>query len=821
MIRHSAKLFCLLFLVLIAQQRSSAQSAVGPQINCSSFSGSGPTATCTAFSLGQLAGVAAESFGASPSASASTNTTAIQSALNLGGTVTLSTCGTYQFNGPLAAPKGGNLYLRVSPCVTLKQANSNNNNLFVNWAYANRGYVSTGLTYSSGASGCANGTQTVTFTNGNPAVAAIGTITVSGGVPTGAVTIGLPGGTNGGSLYQSVPTQGTITTCTGTATFSGGAITGKGTAVTLTYTSGMTVSVAWTNHGFAVPGGYVLLANSSPTNFNGVFKISSITDSNNFVVEMTHFPLATNTGSAVAIACDQHITIEGGVWDYNGTNQGTSSNQLADAVLFGFAEDVRLTRMIVNNVNKYAFGFGGVRDVTTEQVGSDFTMSDEIKVFGPAKDVHLLRTFGKNGDDGISFQPNPAPGGYPQTNWSTGDIMNSGADGVDLDDPGGSSSAAVAFFPDATDYMGGMYARNVSGTRDRGGVAVAGTASSTMDTLQLQNINASSINEIYVNSVTIGSLEIFGETINPNASSGGPNLLQEGSTATINKMLIDGCNLNNTGIPSSGVMVFVQIAGVVNEMNVRNCLINGSAVGANPPRFIRFYGGSSPGKINVDSVFMPNGDTFITLDSGVLTTPTISITNSNIGAKTAVTASSSANVVFTGNTFVNCSTGCIYTVGSVTVALGGSGNNLAAGSWIFIASGTPTFTSQFTIEGTCTNIAPASATIRLYGLGNTSTATCTSALTTTGDGQVIGVATTIPGMSVTAATGGINASSGAVTVLKNGTATAITCTLGTGTTCQDYAHSTAFAAGDILSVQFTTQAAETLAAVKASVLRLL
>src|SRR5271169_5540515 len=128
MIRHSAKLFCLLFLVLIARQRCSAQSAVGPQINCSSFSGSGPTATCTAFSLGQLAGVAAESFGASSSASASTNTTAIQLALNLGGTVTLSTCGTYQFNGPLVAPKGGNLTFRVSPCVTLQQANSNNNN---------------------------------------------------------------------------------------------------------------------------------------------------------------------------------------------------------------------------------------------------------------------------------------------------------------------------------------------------------------------------------------------------------------------------------------------------------------------------------------------------------------------------------------------------------------------------------------------------------------------------------------------------------------------------------------------------------------------
>jgi hypothetical protein len=318
----------------------------------------------------------------------------------------------------------------------------------------------------------------------------------------------------------------------------------------------------------------------------------------------------------------------------------------------------------------------------------------------------------------------------------------------------------------------------------------------------------------------MGSLEILGETINLTSSSGSGSLFQEGSAATINKMLIDGCNLNNTGIPSSGGMTFVQFSGVINELNARNCFINGSALGANPPRFIGFNGGSSPGKINVDGVFMPNGDNFITLNSGVSTTPTISITNSNIDTKTAVSGSSSANIVLVGNQLVNCSSGCIQTVGSVTVNLGGSGNNLAAGSWIVVASGTPTFTGQFTLEGACTNTAPSSATIRLYGLGETSTATCTSTLTTTGDGQVIGAATTIPGMSVTATTGGSNASSGAVTVLKNGTATTITCTLGTGTSCQDYAHSTAFAAGDILSVQFTTQAAETLAGVKASVLRL-
>jgi len=76
---------------------------------------------------------------------------------------------------------------------------------------------------------------------------------------------------------------------------------------------------------------------------------------------------------------------------------------------------------------------------------------------------------------------------------------------------------------------------------------------------------------------------------------------------------------------------------------------------------------------------------------------------------------------------------------------------------------------------------------------------------------------TLLNLQVTAGTGGVNASSGAVTVLKNGSATTLTCTVGTGTSCSDATHTAAFATGDVISIQFTTQAAETLAGVKASV----
>lgn len=87
------------------------------------------------------------------------------------------------------------------------------------------GTLTSGPTYSSGASSCTNGTQVVTFTNGTSGVApanATGTITVSATVPTGAVTL-----TSAGAGYTAAtpPTQGTVASCTGTATFTSGTVT--------------------------------------------------------------------------------------------------------------------------------------------------------------------------------------------------------------------------------------------------------------------------------------------------------------------------------------------------------------------------------------------------------------------------------------------------------------------------------------------------------------------------------------------------------------------------------------------------------------------
>lgn len=154
-----------------------------------------------------------------------------------------------------------------------------------------------------------------------------------------------------------------------------------------------------------------------------------------------------------------------------------------------------------------------------------------------------------------------------------------------------------------------------------------------------------------------------------------------------------------------------------------------------------------------------------------------------------------------------------------------------AGQGIFIDRGNNTFTGPMNFSGTyinqtalnvagaCTGTATASQTLGLYGTGpNVTATTCTS--TTIGSGIVMTKAATIYELLATDTHVGVNASSGAVTVLKNGVAQSMTCTLGTGTACQDgaVAHQISVSPGDLIAIQFTTQAVEVLAGVKASLI---
>jgi hypothetical protein len=167
---------------------------------------------------------------------------------------------------------------------------------------------------------------------------------------------------------------------------------------------------------------------------------------------------------------------------------------------------------------------------------------------------------------------------------------------------------------------------------------------------------------------------------------------------------------------------------------------------------------------------------------------------------TRFTASSSTSVNV-GNGIFYDDGGNIFT-GTIAVASPGLWNGKGNGD---------------TLRAACTGTATSSVTLGLYGTGpNETLTTCTSA--TIGSGIVMTNSGTVRMLLVSDTHVGVNASSGVVTVLKNGSTQAMTCTLGTSLSCINQTNTFAVVQGDLISVQFTTQAAEVLAGVNAQIM---
>jgi hypothetical protein len=143
---------------------------------------------------------------------------------------------------------------------------------------------------------------------------------------------------------------------------------------------------------------------------------------------------------------------------------------------------------------------------------------------------------------------------------------------------------------------------------------------------------------------------------------------------------------------------------------------------------------------------------------------------------------------------------------STNQLIDGLGNTFNGGS-SFIAGGLPPSHPGHAVNGTCTGTVPASVTIGFYGTGQNITTTACAA--TVGNGIIMQSSGTLQMLYATASAAGVGPDT--VTVIKNGSATTITCNFGTTTTCSDGQHQVAYVAGDRISIQLLTAAADTLA----------
>jgi hypothetical protein len=251
----------------------------------------------------------------------------------------------------------------------------------------------------------------------------------------------------------------------------------------------------------------------------------------------------------------------------------------------------------------------------------------------------------------------------------------------------------------------------------------------------------------------------------PTASSACQALGTGTGTGTVTSVALVGSG----GLFSTTPGTAVTSAGNLNvdsqlATQTANCVVAGPATGS----------AATPTCRALVSADIPNNAANTTGSAGS-TTAALTMNNSGSGATSGSTFNGSAAETISYNTV-------------------GAAPSVAAG----------------TIRSYCTGTATSSATLYMWLLGS-SVSTCTTTTSNAAWGFQVTHTGVLKNLTARSVTAGTSVSSGVFLITDEGSSTGITCTIGTGTTCSDTAHTYTVTAGHYVFVDFTTQGSETLA----------
>lgn len=548
-------------------------------------------------------GVQVEKYGALPSATAATNTTAIQTALDITGLVTLTKPGIYLVNPSLIIRS--NTTLLRAPGVQFKQA---------------------------------------------PLAGAAGNILTNA------------------------------------------AYTAAAANVTMSWTSGkLTASLGWAGHGKVV-GDWVSVFSVTPSEFIGVFRVKSITDANNFIVQLWRYPSTTPTavgGSVQAKSADVNFKVIGGEFDYDYVNNdpsGTNAEIRRHAVIFGHCHNIEAD-IVGKNARKFILCLGAIDDFRT-RVQAYETNSDGTKVYGPARGGYCY-TNGATGDDSSSVQTKETAA-FAAYAWTYGDCLSVTMEAGCDPNNGGSP---VSVYVSQNEYMDNIIVRTKSGivtdtdtyaVRIMGDPAVGTSAGGNIGTIKIEDTIGAGVSFLILQDTTVRQLLI------DKSSRYNRGISTSSHAITLTRTDIDyldcGLSVNDTGWPSTTAAIVQCISGTLKFARISCHLRNAGSM-----EFLRVLSGFTLGKVVVDSCYSSAAhNNCVVINSGVLGTPFVSFVNNEILPICYLNASANANAYFAGNEITGATNGIVRTTGAVTCKIhSGGGNIVNSGSWLVIVSGTP------------------------------------------------------------------------------------------------------------------------------------
>lgn len=498
------------------------------------------------------------------------------------------------------------------------------------------------------------------------------------------------------------------------------------TSVTVTWTSGLTASVAWAAHGQAA-GNYVTLkgtAGTTDSSFSGTFLVQSVTDANDIVVVLQRAPSAAPSGTIVAKQANTNISLVSLTLDYNYPANSPGSNGPAQfACIMSGVANLRVTDYTGFAAPKYLICVSAVNDFRITNTTGISHGSDIFKGYGPAFNGTVDGVHGQAGDDMVSLQTQEySPFDvYDISGW--GDVLNVYVDGVDASTL--STGSGVAIYPGPNQIMDQIDLRRITPKCvSAAPISISGQGGSAgvIGSIRIRDASLrpdQTVNYLGTgNAFTCDLLDFVGGGGPLDLTSNGATLLSL-TSGTFKEVSVSGVRFKRN---SNGVPLYVAGASIL-SLSLKNSYVFGNGSGS----ALNLASGTVRKVVLSDNVFES------CLSAAQIATATdVTFINNQLNFCTqGLNVTAAANVTVGGNTCTGgLSGGLVRVNGAITATIFSYGGNtgLSAGQWVVKVSGSETiniFAEDFQVDvttmarvngGKCLNTNTAAGTLASAGV---------------------------------------------------------------------------------------------------------
>jgi hypothetical protein len=468
-------------------------------------------------------------------------------------------------------------------------------------------------------------------------------------------------------------------------------------SVTLTQVTPIVVSVYWPAHGLSVNEGVWIDGGTlAPSTYKGVFRVLSVTDSDNFVVHLQVGAESVPSGTAYAVKATRNFHISGqGRFNYDYTNNtGAPSTYQAHVVNLVGLLDCTASQAEAKNGNKYGWSLCATENFKVTRLRST-NRSDGIKIYGPCSNLTLDGFSGTAADDMISIQTKEGAA-YTGYQPAFGDVFNVTVKNVVGNNLIGGSS--LVLYPSDNELFDKIELDNICGDA----TASVGIRIDTeytygyMGQISIKNSGALNNSLIQTGKCNIRQLAISHPRLNPVTLSGSTAaILVTGSTSTIEMLLTD---FGRAKYPTTGNTSLFYLQGTHGKIVHRGFL--GDATTTNPQKWYLFTGGAwTLGELEIASCDASTGVKYLVQFNSAPASgsPIVTLRGNRLKSSGAIDIPISGmtlTVKLAGNDFNGLNLGVVRIENTNTVAIKSDGTNtFVSSTCIASLAGSPVITA--------------------------------------------------------------------------------------------------------------------------------